>query len=85
MDLQRAHAGRQVRDAGHVARPELAHEAVHAEAQLEIEHQRAVFDQHVFVARAPVDDERLAGLLGDLAHDAVIGAGAGRGRQTPRA
>jgi hypothetical protein len=29
---------------------------MHAEAQVEVEHQRAVFDQQVFVAGAAVDD-----------------------------
>ena len=78
VDLQRAHAGGEVRDAGHVARPQLGHEAMHAEAQLEVEDDRPILDQQILVARSPIDDERFARLFGDLADDAVIGTGSGR-------
>ena len=52
--VQAAHAGRDVDDA-RGALQRLA-ERVHAHAQAEVQHHRAVLDEHVVVAAAQVDD-----------------------------
>ena len=54
VNLQRADAGREVDDAGKLVALEPLHERVRAEAQREVEHERAVFDQQILVARAAV-------------------------------
>ena len=45
MNLQRAHAGRDVEDAGESGGAQLRFQRVHAEAQVEVEHVGAVLDQ----------------------------------------
>ena len=55
VDLQRTHAGRKLDDALRRMRLEPFHEQMRAETQLEIQHERAVFDQQKFIARLPVD------------------------------
>ena len=83
MDLQRADAGRQIDDAGEgFGFDGLAnglHQRVDAEAQAEVEHDGAVFDEEISIAGAPIDDARLvAGSLAE-ADDAIVGAELGVG------
>ncbi len=64
VDLQRADAGREIEDAvqspGVDSALQMFHQRVHAEAQLEIEHERPVLDQQILVARLAIDDPNLA-------------------------
>lgn len=81
--MQRADAGREVEDAKHGIGLQPRHQRVHTEAQVEVEHQRAIFDEQVLVAGAAVDDRhRVVGLGDALQHrfGERIGSGRERGR-----
>ena len=62
MDLQRTYARRLIDDAGERAGLDGAgdglHQRMHAEAQAEVEHDGAVFDQEIGVAGPAIDDVR---------------------------
>ena len=81
LHLQRPDARRQVEHAGQTVRVEPAHQRMHAKTQVQVEHERPVFHQHVAVARAPVDDaEAAAGRRVAMQHAVVRHAGGCRAR-----
>ena len=55
MHLQRTDAGCEIDDTGDVLFLHPAHQRVHAKAQVQVQHQRSVFDQQVAVAALPID------------------------------
>jgi hypothetical protein len=91
MDLQGTDAGRDIDDAGQAALLQPQHQRVHAQAQPQIEDQRAIFDEQVFVACLAVHHPVCA--LAELAHDGAArrdrqerrGCSRGRRRRWARA
>ena len=79
MNVERADAGREVDDAGRRVLLQVRHQGVDAEPQVEVEDQRAVFDEHVGVAGPAVADGGGIRAPGDLEEDSGL---AGQARMT---
>ena len=78
VDVQRADAGREVDDAGQRVLLQVGHQGVDAEAQVQVEHQRAVLDEQVLVAVLAVGDGDLPGDSGMRCSTGVSDRRAGR-------
>ena len=75
MNLKRADAGRQVDNAAKLTGIGSAlngkHQGMCTQPEVEIEHDRAVFNQHITVARLPVNDSGRLFMLGNAVQNRI--------------